>query len=149
MKHSSLGKNWSKTEGSSIFSTRCALHILKRWRSWNHLERAGTPGTASRSSLEQCATNCTKMELATNWLKKTRNSLEGNCYRNTISQKDTKLAIVIVERNTISDIHRWNRLEHDRTSNELAQIIRDSWGKTACIVSLVYRTYSFRNTYSH
>ena len=70
--------------------------------SWNRMEEAGALS-------KQGATNCTKMELVTNWLKKARNSSEGNCARNTISQKDTKLAIVIVERNTTPDIHIYIR----------------------------------------
>ena len=132
MKHSSLGKNWSKTEGSSIFSTRCAPHILKQWRSWNHLERAGTAWNKSELS----GTMCNQL-----YQDGTSNKLtQKNKKFIKLSQKDTKLAIVIVKRNTISDIHRWNCLEHDRTSNELAQIIRHSWGKTVCTVSLAYGT---------
>ena len=57
MKHSSLGKNWPKTADSRIFSTWCAPHILKRWKSWNHLEQART----TRSELELSGTRCNQL----------------------------------------------------------------------------------------
>ena len=43
---------------------------------------------------------------------------------NTISQYNTKLATAIVKMSTISDVRRWNQLEQDGTSKELAQSIR-------------------------
>ena len=139
MKYSSLGKNWPKTADSSICSTWCAPNTLKRWRSWNHLEEAGT----TWNELELSGTRCNQLHqdgTINKLTQKSKKFIRRKLCRQYHSQKDTKLAIVIVERNTISDIHRWNRLEHDRTSNELAQIIRHSWGKTVCTVSLVYRT---------
>ena len=83
----------------------CVPHILKRSRSWNHLEQAGT----TRNELELSGRRYNQLYqdgTSTKLTQKIRNSLEGNFGRNTIFQKDIKLAIVIVESNTISDVHR-------------------------------------------
>ena len=76
------------------------------------------------------------MKPATNWLKKTRNSVGGICACNTIAEQNTELLIAIF---TISDVRRWNHLDRDRTSNDPTQSLSQSWGNTESTVSLAYR----------
>ena len=53
--------------------------------------------------------------------------MEGYCTCNTTAQQNTKLAITVVTKSSISDFRTWEHLERGGTSKRLTQNTRNSY----------------------